>query len=147
MTQNFNTITEISLHTENYIRNLIAISFCPHTKSHMRDLIPLQPILKAHMLMLFNGFQKSYQASFQSAPCLPNENPLQKALQWALWRFVMSLVPCLKRRPESVSCAGEHREPRQLMDWNPSHCYNEYNYAKKRAVRFNYPWYSPPVMT
>lgn len=40
-------------------------------------------------------------------------------------------------------CRGQRR----LTERNLSHCCNGYNYTKKRAVRLNYPWYSPWVMT
>lgn len=96
-------------------------------------------------MIFFNRSQKSFQASFQSASCLPNERLSQRPSSvhcgslWWVWF-------CFWKEDLILHLFGR-ADLWQLTEWNPSHCSNGYNYTKKRAVRLNYPWYSPWVMT
>ena len=67
---------------QNHVQILISILYNYVHITCISHLTSLQPNLKADMLLMISfkkdGSQKSFQASFQSARCLPNESSSQR---------------------------------------------------------------------
>lgn len=137
---------------QNHVQVLHTLYLCSHYNEH--DLISLQPNLKAYMLlMIFFFLSLSLSKMALKNPFRHLFNQLPSGKMRGLDPLVSIVALCdefgtmFEKKSWIYNLREQSRGQRQLTEWNPSRCCNGYNYTKKRAVRLNYPWYSPWVMT